>query len=252
MRVDAECWAAVALYREPGRPDFDAADCQLLEAAAPYLAAGARRGLLLAEATETPRPDAPGLVVVDGSGDLESMTPGTERWLEDLAGGRTGSGQLPAAVLAVAARARAAIADGVAAPELATSRVLSPSGRWIVLHGASMSSAGNPRAALIIEPAHPGRIAPLLMAAYGLTEREREVTELVFQGFATAEIAGRLYISAHTVQAHLKNIFEKTAVRSRRELTAKVFFSFYEPRVRDNEQRAQRHQALIGGPFDHS
>ena len=41
----------------------------------------------------------------------------------------------------------------------------------------------------IIEPAHPARIAPLLMAAYGLTEREQDVTRLVLQGDSTAEIA---------------------------------------------------------------
>ena len=35
------------------------------------------------------------------------------------------------------------------------------------------------RVAVIVEPAHPARIAPLLMSAYGLTEREQDVTRLV-------------------------------------------------------------------------
>jgi hypothetical protein len=33
-----------------------------------------------------------------------------------------------------------------------------------------------------VEPAHPARISPLLMSAYGLTQREQEVTRLVLQG----------------------------------------------------------------------
>ena len=50
-------------------------------------------------------------------------------------------------------------------------------------------STGEKRVAVIIEPAHPARILPLLMAAYGLTERERDVTALVLQGSSTAQIA---------------------------------------------------------------
>ena len=46
----------------------------------------------------------------------------------------------------------------------------------MVLHGASLVSGGDLRVAVIVEPAHPARIAPLLMAAYGLTEREQYVT----------------------------------------------------------------------------
>jgi AmiR/NasT family two-component response regulator len=38
------------------------------------------------------------------------------------------------------------------------------------------------RVAVIVEPAHPRRIAPLLMSAYGLTEREQQLTRLVLQG----------------------------------------------------------------------
>jgi DNA-binding CsgD family transcriptional regulator len=56
------------------------------------------------------------------------------------------------------------------------------------------------------------------MSAYGLTEREQDVTRLVLQGKSTAQIAQRLVISAHTVQQHLKSVSDKTGVRSRRDL----------------------------------
>jgi DNA-binding CsgD family transcriptional regulator len=102
--------------------------------------------------------------------------------------------------------------------------------------------------AVIAEPAPPGRIAPLLMAAYGLTEREQEVTRLVLRGESTAGIAARLVVSPHTVQQHLKAVFAKTGVRSRRDLVGTVFMTHYEPRVRDNEARAADGRPLRGGP----
>jgi DNA-binding CsgD family transcriptional regulator len=119
----------------------------------------------------------------------------------------------------------------------------------MVLHGATLVSDGQRRVAVIVEPAHPARIVPLLMSAYGLTEREQDVTRLVLQGESTTSIAERLVVSAHTVQQHLKSIFEKVGVRSRRDLVGKVFFSYYEPRLRDNESRVPADKPLRGGPL---
>jgi DNA-binding CsgD family transcriptional regulator len=160
---------------------------------------------------------------------------------------REGVGHLPAAVLAVAAQG---LRDGTVreGSTVAFARVLANDGTWLLLHGTPLDGDDQPRVAVIIEPAHPARIFPLLTSAYELTEREREVVELVLTGSATAEIAKALFVSPLTVQNHLKNVFEKTGVRSRRDLVGKIFFTHYEPRFRDNEQRVLRGEAVRGGP----
>jgi DNA-binding CsgD family transcriptional regulator len=87
--------------------------------------------------------------------------------------------------------------------------------------------------AVTLEPAGPGEVAPLVAAAFGLTERERAVAELVAAGLKTAEIADRLHVSAWTVQDHLKAIFEKVGVDTRGALVARVFFAGAPPRLAD-------------------
>jgi DNA-binding CsgD family transcriptional regulator len=244
-----EAWGALGLYRAPGQPLFGDAEVAFVRRVAPSLAEGARRGLLVGEATDPEGPDAPGLVVLSQDGEVESATPGVEPWLRSLPDGDWDAGRLPSAVLAVAGRALRTAEHPDEPGQVTVSRVLSRSGTWVVLHGASLVSGDAHRVAVIVEPAHPARIAPLLMSAYGLTEREQEVTRLVLQGNSTAEIAQRLVLSAHTVQQHLKSIFDKTGVRSRRDLVGKVFLAHYEPRLRDNERRASADQPLRGGPL---
>jgi DNA-binding CsgD family transcriptional regulator len=245
-----EVWGALALYREPGQPLFDAEELEFLRQLSTHLAEGARRGLLIGEASDPEGPEAPGLLVLNHDWQVESATPGVERWLDELPDGDwQTSGKLPAAVLAVAGRALRTAGGSDSPGEIAFARALSQSGQWIVIHGASLVSDGRRRVAVIIEPAHPARITPLLMAAYELTDREQEITRLVLQGDSTTQIAQRLVLSPHTVQEHLKNIFDKTGVRSRRDLVGKVFFSHYEPRLRDNERRVTEGQPAHGGPM---
>jgi DNA-binding CsgD family transcriptional regulator len=249
MRTGGVAWGAVGIYRAPDEPMFDGEEKAFMKAIGPDLATGARTGLLVGEAQDPQWPDSPGLVVLSEDGEVESTTPGVERWLSELPDGDVDAGLLPPVVHAVAGRALRT-AEGANDPgEVALARVLSRSGMWIVLHGTSLVASGSRRAAVIVEPAHPARITPLLMSAYGLTEREQEVARLVLQGDSTAQIAERLVVSPHTVQEHLKKIFEKTGVRSRRELVGKVFFAHYEPRFRDNETRAVDGDPLRGEPF---
>jgi DNA-binding CsgD family transcriptional regulator len=250
LRTQAgDVWGALGLYRDQGQPLFDATELAFIQSVAPYLAEGARRALLAGEAVDPEGPRAPGLIVLSGNWEIESTTPGVEHWLAELPDGDWDAGKLPSSVLAVAGRALRTAEHPDEPGQVAVSRVLSRSGTWVVLHGASLVAGGTRRVAIIVEPAHPARIAPLLMAAYGLTEREQQVTRLVLQGSSTAEIASRLVVSAHTVQQHLKSVFAKTGVRSRRDLVGKVFLSYYEPRVRDNERRVIEHRPLRGGPL---
>jgi DNA-binding NarL/FixJ family response regulator len=55
-----------------------------------------------------------------------------------------------------------------------------------------------------------------------LTEREREVLDLLAQGMTNKEIAEKLVITTNTVKRHLKAIFEKLDVHTRSAATAKV------------------------------
>jgi len=50
----------------------------------------------------------------------------------------------------------------------------------------------------------------------------RQVVRLLVAGLDTRTFTERLFISAHTVQDHLKSVFQKTGSHSRRELLAKL------------------------------
>ena len=55
---------------------------------------------------------------------------------------------------------------------------------------------------------------------YALTDTERRVAELVADGLTNAAIGAQLFVSRHTVAAHLRNVFAKLGIASRTELAA--------------------------------
>ena len=242
-----ENWAIMRLNRGPGEPMFSEHEINFMSAAAPLLAEGVRRGLLVGEATEPERPDAPALLVMTLDGEVESLSPGAMEWFSRLPDDDGRQDGVPTSVLAAAAAALRD-AERSSAGGASTARVPMTDGGWAVVHGAVMGTSGNSRVTVIIQPARPDRIAPLLMSIYGLTGREQEVTQLVLRGGSTTELAAALGMSPHTVQQHLKSIFEKTDVNSRGELVAKVYFDCYDLRTRDNRERIQAEQFIRGGP----
>jgi DNA-binding CsgD family transcriptional regulator len=212
------CWGSLILVRDRGRPDFDPQTMVALERLAGTLVAGLRRTVLARQATVEQPAQGPGLVVLDRHGQVESLTPAARHWLQYL-------GEDPPVLFAVAASTHAS------GP--ARARVRTQTGQWLILHGARPDSDPQARVSVIIEPPRPADLAPLLVAAYGLSDREQAVTALVLQGRSTRQIARALQISPYTVQEHLTAIFDKVGVRSRGELVGQVFFRHCLPAIPD-------------------
>jgi len=76
--------------------------------------------------------------------------------------------------------------------------------------------------AVVLQPAQAAELVSLMLSRFRLTRSERQITELVLEGRSTKEIAEELVVSPHTVQDHLKAVFAKAGVRSRRDLVARV------------------------------
>jgi DNA-binding NarL/FixJ family response regulator len=56
--------------------------------------------------------------------------------------------------------------------------------------------------------------------AVRMTQREREVIDLIGEGLSNKEIAARLDIAAHTVKSHVRNVMEKLALHTRLQIAA--------------------------------
>jgi DNA-binding CsgD family transcriptional regulator len=212
---DTGTWGALTLLRSRDRADFTCADVRFVASVAGLLADGVRRAQLRSPATEQDATE-PGLLVLAPDGALEMANRSADHWLGQLEDDGPG---LPKVVHAVAVRARRA-GDGRGR---ACARVRTPRGGWLVVTGSPLGEGADARVAVHVEAARAAELAPLLVAAYGLTERERAITELVAHGHSTKDIAAQLKVSLYTVQDHLKSIFEKSGAGSRAELVARLF-----------------------------
>jgi DNA-binding CsgD family transcriptional regulator len=182
-------------------------------------------GCLLRQACDQEATDGPGLVLIGADGGVAGMNQAAERWLEELGGHSDGS-DLPIEISALATRLRHLKDLEPALPRL---HVRTRSGRWAALHASWLTSHAQEAIAVIVEDAAPAEVAPMIMAAYGLTDREKTITALVCQGLPTRQIASQLHLTTDTVQDHLKSVFDRTGVHSRGELVATIFQRDYLP-----------------------
>jgi DNA-binding CsgD family transcriptional regulator len=219
-------WGALTVFRETRRPFFSTAEVQFVASTAGLIADGLRRGLLLDSAQHDA--DDVGMLVLDADDEVRLSNRAADRWLDGLGAGDRKGARLPLVIPAVARQARA-LGDptGTAEPVQATARARTRSGQWLVIRGSVLGDGPDAPAAVLLEAARPAEMAPLIAAAYGLTDAERRITELVAQGLSTKQIAGRLQMSAYTVQDHLKSVFAKSGTGSRGHLIATLFFDHH-------------------------
>lgn len=198
-------WGAAVFYRSRGT--FTQEEIEAVAKLSRRLGRALRTAVLSGDALLAPQsPLPPGLVLIDHDGRLLEMSSEAERWL------RGPDGLLPAAVQALSASARGG--------ESARAVLRSRKGDWLLLRAVTTGS----QLAVVVEPAAAHHLSELVLRAYGLTPRERDIVALVARGLPTKEISRALGIGAWTVQDHLKSIFAKVDVDSRSSLVAALFF----------------------------
>lgn len=237
--VDHACWGMLRLYRDAASSAFSDTDAQTVAALGPLLARRLRRSLCSPTAPTTAPAasenavddhDGPATIILDRYLQLIASTPAAQRRLARLpARSPDGREPLPGFVYALAARlTHPRMSDPSRSPTAAAKtaarlRIRSSDGTWLVLHAAPLSDSaalGAGAVAVTIEAAPPTDLRPLLMRAYRLSPREREVAGLVLAGLPNPDVAAALYISRHTVTDHLKTIYAKAAVTNRGDLAA--------------------------------
>jgi DNA-binding CsgD family transcriptional regulator len=244
FRTGDSVWGVVDLYRESATQPFTADEVDLVKSVSGIIAAALRDHVR----TTTPwlgRPTAPGLVVIDEQGRAVSSNAEARAWLRDLwpcsasecepeplsldlVDMRDCSMTVPTPLFALAARARAVAEGRERVP--ARLRLRDQRGRWLVLHASALSAPGQTgggTVAIVIEAAKSAEVAPIIIEAYQLTARERDVLAAIARGESTAEIAAQLFLSPHTVRDYVKAVFEKVGVSSRNELVARLFGEHY-------------------------
>lgn len=232
-------WGGLALFRGSDDRSFTPEEIDFLAGLSDLFARGVRGGMLTRMVETVPQSTSvhgPAVMVVDAQGELVQSTPAAAARLAEMVSAEHGGDPYTTVVSLVGAARRLGRGEVASVPR---ARVRTSSGMWLVLHASPMNGAGARGGDVVvtIEEARPPEIVSLVVAAFDLTAREKDVTQLVLQGVDTKEIAATLHMSAYTVQDHLKSVFDKADVRSRRELIARVFFDQYVPRL-DTELNA--------------
>jgi DNA-binding CsgD family transcriptional regulator len=225
FRDEFGTWAFLDLWRVGRGVAFTSRDAEFLKAVADPVTGALRRSQALTFELSGPTPDRTGPVVLALSPGLEvrTQTPETDLYLRQLVPPDAGRPPIPAGAYNVAAQLLAVERGIDTHPPVA--RVHLTRGTWLTLRAARMGGAARSAEqdiAVSIEPASPAERISLYVQAFGLSAREAELVSHLATGADTREVADRMFLSANTVQDHLKSIFAKTGAGNRRTLLARA------------------------------
>ena len=213
------CWGWIEAYRDRSDRSFEDEDLELLASVAPALGSALRRTMYRRPVRgDGGAPRAGGHRARPTTLAPVSSTAAARSWLDTfpdapmLAAFR----MLPAVIYPAAATAR-----GGTSSAGTHAIVQSVDRRWVMIEAAKLEGGDG------ADRGHPPRSdgggdgSGSSAAPTRFSRRERQVVAALVAGLDTHAITQRLFISPYTVQDHLKSIFAKTGVRSRRELLAR-------------------------------
>ena len=214
------CWGVLCLHRAAAAAGFGSDEIALVRTVAPILADGIRRGIAVGAASrdDLASPDGAGVVVLGRDLSIVSINAPAERWLHEIAGEWPSNFDVPVPIIATAARVIAPDVDGPV--DSAVARLPSKRGGWITVQASHLRGRDGEQVVVLLQPATTQEVSSMVLAAHGLTAAQHRVAALVLQGRSTAEIVATLQISTNTLQEHLRAVFDRFGVGSRRELVA--------------------------------
>ena len=212
------CWGFLDLWRDGGRFTDEEAELIQLLAAPVATALRASRASAFVPRQGAVQPASWGQAVLLLGPDLvvRGQTSDAETDLRVLLPTEERLRPVPAAAYNVAAQLMAAEAGVDTHPPMA--RTFVAPGEWICVRAARLEE----NIAVTIGPLEQQERWSLFCRCHGLSDRETEVLSRLAEGGDTNALASQLHLSNHTVQDHLKSVFAKTGVNSRRELLARA------------------------------
>jgi DNA-binding CsgD family transcriptional regulator len=213
------CWGFLDLWRSGDAARFGPADVAFLAGILEPVTAALRRcqaNTFVAQPAAGARGVGPVVLLLSSDLEVLGQTPETREYLRVLVPPSEGHAPVPASAYNVAAQLVAAEADVDQHPPVA--RVHLSGGVWVTLRAARIGQD----IAVTIEETTPAARVSLFTRAFGLSSRETELLGHLVAGADTRQVAARMFLAENTVQDHLKSVFAKTAVHSRRALLARV------------------------------
>lgn len=209
-------WGFLDLLRTSG--PFIGGELELLTRLAPVVTTGIRAAVAdtFAAPRDAPPASGPAVLLLGNDLGVQGQTDDAATALLRLLPPDEPMPPVPAAAYNVGA---ALLAQEVGVPlGEPWARVHLGGNHWVTARASRLGA----QIAVSIEPSTATERSDLFARASGLSARESQVLDLLAIGLDSREIAGRLFLSEHTVHDHVKAALGKTGSRNRQQLLARV------------------------------